>query len=355
MSCKINDYAAELQETAKALATRGKGILAVDESTNTCGKRLADIGLENTEENRQAYRGMLFTTPGLGSFISGAILFEETLYQNHADGESMVDKLDQQGIIAGIKVDKGLKPLVGALHHETYCSGLDGLTERAQEYYKRGARFAKWRAVLQITEDGPSDYAVHENSWGLARYARSVQEAGLVPIIEPEILMDGNHHIDKTAAIQERVIREVYEKCAKVGVLLEGTLLKPSMTVCGADCKEQVGPKEVAEYTIRTLRRSVPAAVPGINFLSGGLSEEAASVYLNEMNIRGDLPWNVSFSYGRALQHSALRAWGGSDNAAGQKFVLARAQANSEASKGLYVSDSQPSSDEKLFVAGYSY
>ena len=355
MSCKIKEYADELQATARNLATAGKGILAVDESTNTCGKRLADIGLENTEENRQAYRGMLFTAPDLGRYISGAILFEETLYQNHADGESMVEKLNKQGIIPGIKVDKGLKPLVGALHHETYCSGLDGLTERAAKYYEQGARFAKWRAVLQITEDGPSDFAIKENAWGLARYARAVQEAGLVPIVEPEILMDGDHHIEKTAAVQERVIKEVYAACATAGVLLEGTLLKPSMTVCGAECPDQADYKKVAGYTIRTLLRSVPAAVAGINFLSGGLSEEAASVYLNEMNAAPDLPWNVSFSYGRALQHSAIRAWGGNDIEAGQKFVLARAKANSEASIGCYVADSQPSSDEKLFVAGYSY
>ena len=345
----------ELKETAKKLASVGKGILAVDESTPTCGKRLADIGVENTEENRQAYRGMLFTTPGLGSFISGAILFEETLYQNHADGESMVEKLNQQGIIPGIKVDKGLKPLAGAFHHETYCSGLDGLTDRAKEYYEAGARFAKWRAVLQITDDGPSELAIQENAWGLARYARCVQAAGLVPIIEPEILMDGSHDINRTAKVQERVIKAVYRACEVNGVVLEGTLLKPSMTVPGADCPDQSNPKEVAEYTIRTLLRSVPAAVPGITFLSGGLSEEAASIYLNEMNSIGAHPWNVAFSYGRALQHSALRGWGGSNLEAGQSAVIARAQANSEAAKGEYVTGSQPSSDEKLFVAGYTY
>ena len=357
MSCKIKEYAEELQATAKALASEGKGILAVDESTPTCGKRLADIGVENTEENRQAYRGMLFTTPGLGSFISGAILFEETLYQKHADGESMVEKLNKQGIIPGIKVDKGLKPLIGALHHETYCSGIDGLTDRAKEYYAAGARFAKWRAVLQISSDGgPSNLAIKENAWGLARYARAVQEAGLVPIVEPEILMDGDHPIGKTAAIQEMVIKEVYYACIENGVYLEGTLLKPSMTVPGADCPDQSNPKEVAEYTIRTLERTVPSAVAGITFLSGGLSEEAASVYLNEMNnIDRKAKWNVSFSYGRALQHSCLRAWGGSDIDAGQKALIARAQANSEAAKGQYVPNSQPSSDEKLFVAGYTY
>ena len=352
----LSYYKETLRETALKLATPGKGILAVDESTNTCGKRLASIGVENTEENRQAYRGMLFTTKGLGNYISGAILFEETLFQDHVDGESMVSKLEKQGIIPGIKVDKGLKPLVGALEHETYCSGLDGLTERASDYYARGARFAKWRAVLQITADGPSDLAIRENAWGLARYARSVQEAGLVPIIEPEILMDGNHDILTTSEIQEKIIKEVYFACQQNGVYLEGTLLKPSMTVPGADYEGKSDPKNVALATVTTLLRSVPAAVPGIVFLSGGLSEEEASLYLNEMNLlSADKPWNLSFSYGRALQHSALRAWGGSNEAEGQKFVLARAQANSEASKGLYVLGSQPSSDEKLFVAGYTY
>ena len=352
----LSYYKNKLKETASKLATSGKGILAVDESTNTCGKRLASIGVENTEANRQAYRGMLFTTEGLGNYISGAILFEETLFQDHADGESMIAKLEKQGIIPGIKVDKGLKPLVGALEHETYCSGLDGLTERASDYYGRGARFAKWRAVLQITEDGPSDLAIRENAWGLARYARSVQEAGLVPIIEPEILMDGDHTIEKTAEVQEEVIKTVYKACQTNGVLLEGTLLKPSMTVNGADCSDKADPQKVAEMTIRTMERCVPASVPGIVFLSGGLSEEAASVYLNNMNnLYRKAMWNVSFSYGRALQHSCLKAWKGSDIEAGQKALIARAQANSEASKGAYVPGSQPSSDEQLFVAGYKY
>ena len=352
----LSYYKETLRETARKLATPGKGILAVDESTNTCGKRLASIGVENTEENRQAYRGMLFTTKGLGNYISGAILFEETLFQDHADGESMVAKLEKQGIVPGIKVDKGLKPLVGGLEHETYCSGLDGLTERASDYYARGARFAKWRAVLQITADGPSDLAIKENAWGLARYARSVQEAGLVPIIEPEILMDGDHDILTTSEIQEKIIKEVYFACQQNGVYLEGTLLKPSMTVPGADYEGKSDPKNVALATVTTLLRSVPAAVPGIVFLSGGLSEEEASLYLNEMNLlAADKPWNISFSYGRALQHSCLKAWAGSNIDKGQKALIARAQANSEASKGLYVLGSQPSSDEKLFVSGYTY
>ena len=214
-------YRETLKENAKKLASKGKGILAVDESTGTVGKRLAGINVENTEENRQAYRGMLFTTPELGKYISGAILFEETLYQDHKDGESMVDKLEKQGIIPGIKVDKGLNPLPGAGDVETFCSGLDGLVERAAKYYEQGARFAKWRAVLQITSDGcPSKLSIQENAWGLARYARSVQESGLVPIIEPEILMDGDHTIEKTAEVQEEVIKQVYIACQANGCLL---------------------------------------------------------------------------------------------------------------------------------------
>jgi fructose-bisphosphate aldolase class I len=237
------------------------------------------------------------------------------------------------------------------------CTGLDGLVERAADYYAQGARFAKWRAVLQITSDGcPSDLAIQENAWGLARYARSVQESGLVPIIEPEILMDGDHSIEVTANAQEKILKEVYYACQLNGVLLEGTLLKPSMTVQGADSAQKSDPETVAEMTVRTLERCVPASVPGIVFLSGGLSEEAASVYLNNMNkIAKKAQWNLGFSYGRALQHSCLKAWAGSNIDGGQAALLARARANSEASQGRYVPGSQPSSDEQLFVAGYTY
>ena len=354
----LDYYKVQLKKTAEQLSEKGKGILAVDESTKTIGKRLFDINVENTEENRQAYRGMLFTTPDLGKSISGAILFEETLYQNHADGESMVDKLIKQGIIPGIKVDKGLKPLPGALEHETYCSGLDGLTERASDYYVRGARFAKWRAVLQITKDGPSDLAIQENAWGLARYARSVQEAGLVPIVEPEILMDGDHSIETTSKIQEHVITEVYKACKLNGVYLEGTLLKPSMTVSGSDAPEDDA-ETVAKTTVETLLRCVPAAVPGIVFLSGGLSEDQASTYLNEMQhvamTLSNVPWNLSFSFGRALQHSCLRAWSGVDEKSGHIALLERARANSEASCGLYANSEEGVSNESLFVSDYKY
>ncbi len=347
----------ELRETAKLLAAKGKGLLAVDESTPTIGNRLAGINVENTEENRQAYRGMLFTAEGLGEYISGAILFEETLFQDHLDGGTMVDKLNDLGIIPGIKVDKGLRALAGAGEVETWCTGLEGLVERTAEYYERGARFAKWRAVLQITEDGcPTDLAIQENAWGLARYARACQESGLVPIVEPEILMDGAHSIETTAEVQEKVLIAVYKALADNGVYLEGTLLKPSMTVSGADATEKAGSEEVARMTVQTMDRCVPAAVPGIMFLSGGLTEEDASVYLNTMNSidrRGG--WSLTFSYGRALQQSCLQAWQGTDLEAGQKAVMARAQANSEASKGEYVAGSQPSSQDTLFEAGYKY
>jgi len=347
----------ELRETANCIAFFLLLIRGVELSTPTIGKRLAGINMENTEENRQAYRGMLFTTEGLGEYISGAILFEETLYQNHVDGETMVAKLDKLGIIPGIKVDKGLCPLAGAHKVETWCQGLEGLAERTAEYYERGARFAKWRAVLQITADGcPTDLAIKENAWGLARYARICQESGLVPIVEPEILMDGDHTIDRTAEAQERILTEVYKACAENGVFLEGSLLKPSMTVSGADNHNKADSEEVAKTTVRTMERCVPAAVPGIMFLSGVLTEEDASVYLNTMNsIDRTSSRSFSFSYGRALQQSCLQAWQGNDMISGQKALMARAQANSEASTGDYVAGSQPSSQDTLFEAGYKY
>jgi len=350
-------YKEELRETASQLAAQGKGLLAVDESTPTIGKRLAGINIENTEENRQAYRGMLFTSEGLGDYISGVILFEETLYQKHLDGESMVSKIHNLGVIPGIKVDKGLSPLSGGHELETWCKGLEGLAERTAEYYEQGARFAKWRAVLQITADGcPTDLAIRENAWGLARYARTCQDSGLVPIIEPEILMDGNHSIERTAEVQEKVLVEVYKACAENNVFLEGTLLKPSMTVQGAENTNKVSSEEVAKMTVRTMNRCVPAAVPGIMFLSGGLTEEDASVYLNTMNsIENKSTTSLTFSYGRALQQSCLQAWQGKNLEAGQKALMARCQANSEASMGDYVSGSQPSSQETLFEAGYKY
>jgi fructose-bisphosphate aldolase class I len=355
----LKDYKEELAKTAASIAGPGKGILAVDESTKTVGKRLQSIGVENTEANRKAYRGLLFSAPGLGKYISGAILYEETLFQSDNNGTPFVKLLKDNGIFPGIKVDTGLAPLPGGHPVETWCGGLDGLKERAEKYYAQGARFCKWRAVLQITADGaPTALSIAENSWGLARYARTCQEAGLVPIVEPEILMDGDHTIETTAAVQEKVLAAVYKALNDNGVFLEGSLLKPSMTVPGAECTEPVTKEKIAEYTIRTLERTVPPSVPGITFLSGGLSEEEASIYLNTMNSfprKG--PWSVTFSYGRALQQSCLKAWQGKDAnvPAAQNALLARAQANSEANLGKYVAGSQPSADGTLFVKGYKY
>ncbi|NDC34681.1 MAG: fructose-bisphosphate aldolase class I [Synechococcaceae bacterium WB9_2_112] len=373
----LDDLRDELAATAAALAAPGTGLLAADESTGTIGKRFDAIGLENTEANRRAYRTVLATTPGLAEHISGVILFEETLFQDSdpavaavaaadaapegssGDPQPIVALFQQKGIVPGIKVDLGVEDLAGGLAGESWCTGLKGMAERASRYYARGARFAKWRAVLRISAGGcPSELAVRENAWGLARYARTCQEHGLVPIVEPEILMDGDHDIATTASVQEWVLRTVYEALAVNGVFLEGSLLKPSMTTAGADCATRPGVDEVGEFTVRTLSRTVPAAVPAILFLSGGLSEEDASLCLNAINEAaavGYAPWHLGFSFGRALQHSCLKHWGGRDVAAGQVALLARARANGAASRGAYVAGSEPSDDESLFVSNYSY
>jgi fructose-bisphosphate aldolase class I len=360
----LDAFRDELAATAAALAAPGTGLLAADESTATIGKRFEAIQLENTEANRRAYRTLLATTPGLPVSISGAILYEETLFQASAaadggEGPPIVQLLQEQGIVPGIKVDQGVEPLAGGLAGETWCTGLRGLAERAERYYAAGARFAKWRAVLRISADGcPSELAVRENAWGLARYARTVQEQGLVPIVEPEILMDGDHDIATTASVQEWVLRTVYESLATNGVFLEGSLLKPSMTTAGADAPQRPSPDEVGEFTVRTLCRSVPAAVPAILFLSGGLGEEDASLCLNAINqaaAQGFAPWHLGFSFGRALQHSCLKHWAGHDVAAGQEALLARARANGAASRGAYEPGSEPSDEASLFVADYSY
>jgi fructose-bisphosphate aldolase class I len=354
----------DLAATAAALAAPGTGLLAADESTGTIGKRFAAIGVDNTEANRRAYRSLLATAPGLAESISGVILYEETLFQDSVTaagdpGPPLVELFAQQGIVPGIKVDQGVEPLAGGLAGETWCTGLKGLAERAEKAYERGARFAKWRAVLRISGEGcPSELAVRENAWGLARYARTVQEAGLVPIVEPEILMDGDHDIATCASVQEWVLRTVYEALATNGVFLEGTLLKPSMTTAGADCPEQASLDEVGDFTVRTLARSVPAAVPAILFLSGGLSEEDASLCLNAINeaaAQGFAPWHLGFSFGRALQQSCLKHWAGGNVDAGQTALLARARANGAASRGAYTAGSEPSDDASLFVANYSY
>ena len=353
----------DLAATAAALAAPGTGLLAADESTGTIGKRFAAIGVANTEANRRAYRSLLATAPGLAESISGVILYEETLFQDSVSaagdpGPPLVELFARQGIVPGIKVDQGVEPLAGGLAGESWCTGLKGLTERAEKAYERGARFAKWRAVLRISGEGcPSELAVRENAWGLARYARTVQEAGLVPIVEPEILMDGDHDIATSASVQEWV-RTVVEALATNGVFLEGTLLKPSMTTAGADCPEQPSLEEVGNFTVRTLARTVPAAMPAILFLSGGLSEEDASLCLNAINeaaAQGFAPWHLGFSFGRALQQSCLKHWAGGNVEAGQAALLARARANGAASRGAYIAGSEPSDDASLFVANYSY
>lgn len=353
------DYSDELKATAKAMVRPGFGLLACDESTGTVGTRLESIGLENNEENRAEWRELLFTTKDLGNHISGAILFEETLFQTGPSGKPMVDLLAAQGIIPGIKVDSGLKPLCGS-DGEQWCSGLDGLYEKCVKSYEQGARFAKWRTAVRIdtSKNLPSPLAVQEAAWGLARYARICQSAGLVPIVEPEILIDGDHDITTTAKIQENLLTTVYKALEENNVMLEGTLLKPSMTVAGVDAKDKPSPEEVAQMTVQTLQRCIPPAMPGVTFLSGGISEEDSSIYLNEINkIDRVGPWALTFSFSRAMQSSCLKQWGGKpeNKEAAQKQLFARAKANSEASKGEYVYGSQPSDQESLYVKNYVY
>merc|ERR1712151_1355304 len=353
-------YADELRATAAAMVKTGKGLLACDESTGTVGSRLEGIGLENNEENRRDWRNLLFTTEGIGEYISGAILFEETLFQNDPNGKPFVDVLNGNGIIPGIKVDRGLKPLLGGGEKETWCTGLDDLADRAAKYYAQGARFAKWRTALRIdVEKGtPTDLAIDVASQDLARYARICQENGPVPIVEPEILIDGAHDIATTCRIQERVLTTVYAKLQDNGVLLEGSLLKPSMTVPGVEATDKSDPATIASMTVQTLDRCLPPAMPGVTFLSGGISEEDSSIYLNEINkIDRKGAFALTFSFSRALQSSCIKIWGGKPEnyKAAQDQLYARAKANSEASMGKYQPGSQPSIEESLFVKDYAY
>jgi len=360
LKMSLEKYADELKETAAAMVRPGRGLLACDESTGTVGTRLEGIGMENSEENRRDWRELLFRTEGLENFVSGTILFEETLYQSAKDGTTFVDLLKGKGIIPGIKVDTGLKPLCGGGDGETWCSGLDGLYDKCVLHYARGARFAKWRTALRIdTAEGfPTDYAIDEAAHGLSRYARICQEAGLVPIVEPEILLDGTHDIETTAKVQERVITTVYKKLQECGVMLEGSLLKPSMTVSGVDCENKASPEQVAKLTVQTFQRSVPPAMPGVVFLSGGLSEEDSSIFLNEINKVDRVgPWALTFSFSRAMQSSCIKAWGGKPENVekAQALLVGRAQANSEASQGKYVAGSQASTEGSLYVKNYVY
>jgi fructose-bisphosphate aldolase class I len=327
----------DLHEIAKALVAEGKGILAADESSGTIKKRFDSIGVESTEENRRAYRDLLFTTEGAEEFISGVILYDETIRQSSADGTPFPKLLESKGIIPGIKVDMGAKPLAGA-SEETVTEGLDGLRERLAEYRDLGAKFTKWRAVISIGDGRPSEYAIWANAHALARFAALSQEAGLVPIVEPEVLMDGEHTIEESYRVTERTLRALFTELFDQRVEREGSLLKTNMVVSGYDSSEQADVETVADMTIRALRNTVPAAVPGVVFLSGGMSDEDATARLNAMNQRGPHPWELSFSYGRALQAPALKAWGG-DSAnveAGQQAYYRRAKFNSAARTGSY-------------------
>jgi fructose-bisphosphate aldolase class I len=328
---------ADLASTAQALVAKGKGILAADESSATIKKRFDSIKVPSTEDNRQAYRQLLFTTEGMEQHISGVILFDETLRQSADNGTPFGQVLTDRGVIPGIKVDGGAKALAG-FPGEKVTEGLDGLRERLAEYRDLGARFAKWRAVIAIGDGIPSRACVGANAHALARYAALSQEAGLVPIVEPEVLMDGDHTIERCGQVTGGTLRAVYGQLYGQGVELEGTLLKPNMVLSGKDCPTQASVEEVAKATVECLRQSVPAAVPGIVFLSGGQSSELATAHLNAINALGDQPWELSFSYGRALQEHALKAWGGdtANLAAAQHAFQHRAQCNGAARSGSY-------------------
>jgi len=330
-------FSQELEATARALVAPHRGILAADESSPTIKKRFDSIGVDSTEASRRAYREMLFSTKGCEEFISGVILFDETLRQNASGGKPLAKLLEQKGIIPGIKVDKGAKTLAGS-NGEKVTEGLDGLRERVAEYRGMGARFAKWRAVISIGDGEPSDYCLDTNAHALARYAAICVEGGLVPIVEPEILMDGAHTIDASYAATQRTLHAVFHELERQRVPLEQILLKPNMVLSGYECPQQVTVREVAERTIHCFRRVVPAAVPGIVFLSGGQSDEAATAHLNEMNQIGGFPWELSFSYGRALQQPALKAWAGKteNEAAAQQAFYHRAKLNGAARSGGY-------------------
>ncbi|MGV8940485.1 MAG: class I fructose-bisphosphate aldolase [Lysobacter sp.] len=326
----------QLAETAQAMVAPGKGIIAIDESNGTIKKRFDGVGIECTEENRRAYREMLLTTPNLSQHISGAILFDETLRQSTKSGVPFAKLMSDNGIIPGIKVDKGTHALAG-FPGDVVTEGLDGLRARLEEYYKLGARFAKWRAVINITEDGPSGTCIEANSHALARYAALCQEQGLVPMVEPEVIMDGNHDIDTCFEVSEVTLRSLFGSLYEHNVMLEGTILKASMVLPGSTSGEKATVEEVAAATLQCLKSTVPATLPGIVFLSGGQSDEDATAHLNAMNLAGPNPWPLSFSYGRAMQSAALQIW--SKDLVGnigkaQEMVFERARANGLAALG---------------------
>jgi len=327
----------ELANVARAIVAPGKGILAADESSPTIKKRFDSIQVESTEESRRTYREMLFTTEGAEKFISGVILFDETLRQSASDGTPFAKLLSEKGILPGIKVDKGAKALAGA-PNEKVTEGLDGLRDRIAEYVSLGAKFAKWRAVITIGDGIPSDYCLDANAHALARYAALCNEGGLVPIVEPEVLMDGSHTLERCFEVTERALHKLFEALYEQRVPLAETILKPNMVISGTECPKRAGVREVAEATIDCFRRSVPAGLPGIVFLSGGQSDVEATAHLNEMNKIGGFPWELSFSYGRALQASPLKAWRGesANVPAAQQAYHHRAKCNSAARSGSW-------------------
>jgi fructose-bisphosphate aldolase class I len=330
----------ELKATAGAMVAGGRGILAIDETSPTCTKRFAEFGIESTEETRRSYREMLVTTPGVSEYISAAILFDETIRQRASDGRPFIDGLTAEGIIPGIKVDTGARPLAKA-PGETVTEGLDRLGERLREYSEMGARFSKWRAVIRIGPALPSRHCIRTNAHALGRYAGLAQEAGLVPIVEPEVLINGDHDILRCQEVTEQVLLAVFDELSAQRCLLEAIILKPNMVTNGSDFRGQTDAAEVAEQTLTTLRRCVPAAVPGIAFLSGGQTGEEACANLNAMAARGPLPWDLSFSFGRALQYPALQIWGGepANVPAAQQAFLHRARMSSLARAGKYSGD----------------
>ena len=328
----------ELAAIAEAMIAEGKGILAADESTGTIKKRFDSISLESTEENRRAYRDLLFTTDNAENFISGIIMYDETLRQSTQDGTPFPKLLSDKGIVPGIKPDKGAKPMAG-FPGEKVTEGLDGLRERLQEYYDLGARFGKWRAVITIGDGIPTKACLKANAQALARYAALCQEVGLVPIVEPEVLMDGGHTLERCEEVTEATLRALYKALYEQRIFLEGSILKPNMVISGKECKQQATAEEIAAATVSCFKRAVPAAVPGIVFLSGGQSPIEATVNLNAMNAMFDnLPWELSFSYGRALQEPVLQAWQGKEAnvPAAQQAYYHRAAMNGAARFGKY-------------------
>lgn len=328
----------KLIETAQALTTDFKGILAADESNGTIKKRFDAIKVESTEDNRRDYRELMFQAKGVEKYISGVIMYDETFNQKAADGTYLRDLLKSKNIIPGIKVDTGAKELAGS-PNECVTEGLDGLRERLQQYAKDGAGFAKWRAVIKIHDNAPTDYCIKANAHALARYAKLCQESGIVPIVEPEVLMDGTHDIKDCYLVTARALHILYKELYEQGVVLQGTLLKPNMVVAGKDCENQASTKDVAEYTVQCLLENVPAAVAGVVFLSGGQSAQKATEHLNEMNkLFPNLPWPLSYSYGRALQEPVQKAWLGdaANSAKAQAALMTRAKCNSAAAEGSY-------------------